>query len=146
MAQTTAYSFKNVQATLDGQKVQGFFDGDDAVTVEPGADIGSMMIGADGSGLFSQSADASARITLRLQHTSPTHRLLLQKLRRQREAGGLSGFPFDVIDTRSGEGGNGERCFIMNAPTDGKGMNATVREWVLVTSEWNSNIPNEVQS
>lgn len=135
----------NVQATLDGLTIQGLFDGDDAITVEPGADVGMMLVGADGSSLFSQSADRSAMITLRLQHTSPTHRQLTQKLKAQ-QAGRVVGFPFDVIDRTSGEGGTTDRAFIMQRPGDSKGTNATVRVWVIVTGDWSELIPNEVIS
>ena len=141
MAQSTAYSMINVAATLDGLAIHGLWDGDDAITVEQGADVGTGLIGADGSGIFSQSADASAQITIRLQHTSPTHAQLSRKLAQQR-AGRLLAFPFDVKDKDSGEGGTADRCFIMQAPADSKGKNATVRAWVLWTAEWKPAIPN----
>lgn len=143
MPQASAYSMINVSATLDGRAVIGLFDGDNAIEVAPGADVGTMLIGADGSSLFSQTADKSAMITIRLQHTSPTHAQLHEKLKSQR-AGRLKGFPFDFVDTMSNEGGNADKCFIQKAPTDSKGTNATVREWVLVTGEWNPLIPHEV--
>lgn len=142
MANTTAYSFKNVQATLDGQTVTGFFDSGEVLTLNRNADKGSMLIGADGSALFSVSTDAAAQVSLRLKHTSPTHRLLNEKLKRQQARGGAArGFPFDFVDTSSGEGGNGEQFFIMQAPSVSKGMEATVREWVLITGQWNDLIP-----
>jgi hypothetical protein len=130
-----------VAATLDGLAIRGFWDGDDAVTVEQGADVGTGLVGADGSSIFSQSADQSARITVRLQHTSPTHRQLTQKWLQQRE-GVLRGFPFDVMDKTSGVGGTADQCFIMQAPGDSKGKNATVRAWVLWTGEWRPGVPN----
>lgn len=138
---TSSYAYKNVQATLDGLTVRGLFDGDDAISVERGADVGTLLVGADGSSIFSQSSNESAQITLRLQHTSPTHRQLLQKERQQR-AGRLIGFPFDLIETGSGEGGTADKCFIMQGPTDSKGENASVREWVIITGNWTPNIPN----
>jgi len=140
MPQTSAYSFLNVTATLDGRNVIGFFDGDNAIEVTRGADVGSLLVGADGSSIFSQSADRSAQITLRLQHTSPTHRQLMEKEKAQR-AGRLVGFPFDFIDSLSKEGGSADKCFILQAPVDQKGTNATVREWVIVTGDWNPSIP-----
>ncbi len=87
MERSSAFSMKNVAAVLDGQKVVGFWDGDDVVQVEQMEDVGVMMVGADGSSIFSQSANEGTRITLRLQHTSPTHRLLATKLATQRAPG-----------------------------------------------------------
>lgn len=139
---SSAYSAKNVATTVDGQAVLGLWDGDDAVTIEPVEDVGALMVGADGSSIFSQSANESATITLRLQHTSPTHRLLHQKLARQRARGvRVAGFPVAVIDVDSGEGGSTDQAFIMTQPTDSKGVAAAVREWVLVTGNWRPEIP-----
>lgn len=140
---SSAYSMVNVSATVDGQQVQGAWDGDDAIVVTPGADKGTGLIGADGSGIWSVSADKSATISVKLMHTSPTHRLLSQKLKRQQALGGAaSTFPFSFIDTVSGEGGTADKCYIMTAPADSKGKSATVREWVLWTVEYNPEIPN----
>lgn len=136
-----AYSMLNVAATLDGRRVIGLMDGDDAIVTSPGVDVGTMLVGADGSWLFSQTADKSATIVLKLKPNSPTHRQLLEKWAAQR-AGRLVGFPFDIIDSASNEGGNGVDCFIQKAPEDAKGTNATVREWTLVTGDWTPSITN----
>lgn len=141
MAKSSAYSQLNVTCMLDGVRVLGFWDGDDAIVVEPNTDVGQMLVGADGSSIFSQSADESAKITLRLQHTSPAHRNLMQKWQRQRAAA-LDGFPFSVLDTRSGEGGSTDQAFIMTAPLDQKGKNAAVRVWVLACGSWKPEIPS----
>ena len=129
MAISTAYSFINVSAVLDGQLVIGLWDGDDAIVVTKAADVGTGLVGADGSGIFSVSASRAATISIKLQHNSPAHRLLMQKLKRQQALGGLAtGFTFSIIDSASGEGG--------------KGVNAVVREWVLWTADYNDEIPN----
>lgn len=139
---SSAYSMKNVAITLDGQAVLGLWDGDDAVQIAPLTDIGTMMVGADGSSLFSQSANEGATITIRLQHTSPAHRLLHQKWARQRARGvRVTGFPISIIDVDSGEGGVTDQAFIQTGPTDAKGVNAGPREWVLVTGQWRPEVP-----
>jgi hypothetical protein len=139
---SSGYSMKNVAATVDGQPVIGVWDGDDAIVVAQMEDVGSLLVGADGASIFSQSANEAATITLRLMHTSPTHRLLSQKLARQQARGvKLRGFPVHVIDVDSKEGGSTDQAFIQSAPDDSKGKAATVREWVLVTGTWNRSIP-----
>ncbi|QQM29294.1 DUF3277 family protein [Martelella lutilitoris] len=143
MALSSAYGMVNVSSTIDGQQVTGLWDGDDAISIAPMTDKGTMLVGADGSSIFSVSANGGATITIRLQHKSPTHRLLTQKLARQKALGGaFSGFPATVFDTSSGEGGSADRCFIQSAPTKNNGTNATVREWVLVTGEIVDAVPN----
>lgn len=142
MANSTAYSYLNVAATLDGQLIHGLWEGDDAIVVSRLADVGTGLIGADGSGIFSGSANRGATITIRVQHTSPTHRLLMQKLKRQRSLGAAaSSFPFTIFDSVSGEGGVADRCYVQTAPDDSKGVNATVREWVLWTAEFREEVP-----
>lgn len=139
---SSAYSMKNVAVTIDGQNVLGVWDGDDAVVIAPLEDIGSMLVGADGSSIFSQSANEGATVTVRLQHTSPAHRLLHQRWARQRAKGvRLNGFPITVIDVDSGEGGSTDQAFIQTGPSDSKGTNATPREWVLVTGQWRPEVP-----
>jgi len=142
MSKSSAYSMKNVSGTVDGQAIIGLWDGDDAVQVEPLSDVGTMLVGADGSSIFSQSANEGATITIRLQHTSPTHRLLHQKWARQKARGvRVTGFPVTLIDVDSGEGGSTDDAYIQTAPSDQKGVNAVTREWVLVTGRWNPTIP-----
>lgn len=142
---SNAYSFNNVAVVVDGQNVVGFWDGDDAVTIEPLSEVGTMLVGADGSSIFSQTANEGATITLRLQHTSPTHRLLHQKWARQKAKGVRTrGFPLSVTDVDSGEGGATDQVFIQAAPTDSKGISAVTREWVLVTGNWKPNVPNRL--
>jgi len=142
MAKSSTYSAKNVTSMIDGQRVIGFWDGDDAVSVEPLDDAGVMIVGADGSSIFSQSANDGAKITLKLQHTSAAHRLLHQKWARQRTAGiRVRGFGFSVQDVDSGEGGAADDCYIMTAPGDQKGNAATERVWVLVTGLYVPMIP-----
>lgn len=143
MPQTSAYGMQNVSATVDGQRVVGLWDGDDPIVVTPATDQGTGLVGAGGDGIFSISANRGAMISIKLQHTSPTHRLLMQKLKRQRALASMSAsFPFSFIDAGSGEGGAADKCFIQTSPADQKGVNASVREWVLWTAEWNEEIPN----
>lgn len=134
---TTSYSYKNVVATFNNQPIQGLFEGDDAIVVTENADIGSMTIGADGSSIFSQAVNDAATISIKLQHTSATHKRLSQLLKRQKARGALgTGAGFAVKDRASGEGGATDQAFIMTAPDQSFGTNATVREWVLVTGSY----------
>lgn len=143
MATSTAYSFLNVSATVDGQIVQGLWEGDDAIIVTMASDAGTGLVGADGSGIFSISASRAATISIKVQHTSPTHRLLTEKHKRQQALGGRSSaFTFSFIDSVSGEGGVASQCFVQTAPADSKGVNAVVREWILWTADYTSEVPN----
>src|SRR5690606_20175051 len=127
--------------SIDGLAVVGLWEGDDPVTVEQGADVGTGLIGAQGDSIFSQSADRSARITIRLMQTSPTHAQLLRKWEQQR-AGRVLPFPVYMKDKSSGTGCNADNCFVFQAPTIQFGKNATVLPWVLWTPDFNPAISN----
>lgn len=138
---TIVFSMLNTQATLDGQKVSGFMDGDDVVMVTPRSDVGTVLIGADGSGLFSQTSDKSADIVLKFKHNSPTHRQLIEKWKAQ-QAGRLVPFTFDVVNSEANIGGTGSNTFVTKAPEEGIGTNASVREWTLTCFEWTPLTPD----
>jgi hypothetical protein len=141
MGKTSSYSAINLAVSLDGIAVVGLFSGDNAIQVDQNVDAGTGLVGVQGDSIFSQTADRSAAVTLRLMHTSPTHRQLIQKWNAQR-AGRLVPFPFDHMDTKANEGGSGDEFYIMRAPSDTKGSNATVREWVIWTGDYTPAIPN----
>lgn len=140
---TTSYSMLNVAATIDHRQILGFWDGDDVVVVAENSDVSTLLIGADGSSLVSVSADHAAQISIKLQHTSPMHRYLHQKLKQTRARGAnATAFSFTVKDKVSGEGGTADQCYIKQAPGDSKGKNASVREWQLFTGDWSPEIPS----
>lgn len=141
MGQTTVHSSKATTATLNGQKVVAFADGDDALMVERNVGVGEGLVGMQGDSIWSQSNDMSAKITIKLLQTSPTHKLLSEQLRKQRN-GTPRGVPFAFVDRINNEGGSAAQCFIMTEPGVQKGKNATTREWVLWTGSWNGNIPS----
>lgn len=139
---SSAYSMIHVANTVDGLEVRGLWDGDDSVTIAPMADSGTMLVGSKGDSLFSGSANKGATITLRLMHTSPTHRQLERLEVAQNTPGGLTnGFRVTATDTSSGESGVADKCYVQSRPTRSYGNNATVREWVIVTGEWQPTIP-----
>ncbi len=139
MADITTYSPKNVQVSLDGRDVKGLWEGDDAVSVERSSDRASAMVGADGKSVVSTSADESATITLRLQHTSAAHQRLMN-LQRAMADGRTRKFPVSIRDTESGEGGSAAECVIMGTPTMNTGSaTAGVREWRLHAGRWRWN-------
>lgn len=142
MGDITTYSNKAVQASLDGRDVRGLWEGDDVISVERRSDRGTPMVGADGASIFSTSADESATIVLKLQHTSPAH-AYLRSIERGMTKGINKIFPFSVRDTESGEGGSAAQCVISAAPTVNiGGENATERQWTLFAGSWEWNEVN----
>lgn len=138
---TSAFSFENVAVTLDGKPVEGFFDGDDAVTIERSSDNSTPMVGVDGTAVVSISTDDSVVVTLRLQPNSPANRVLQNKYLQNR-AGRSAPFALSIRDTGSGEGGSAPYCMITERPSIELGATATVREWVIFANPWNETAIN----
>lgn len=134
----TVYSFRNVAVVLEGRQVDGLWEGDDCVQVEPRTPVLADHVGADGAGIGSITADESVYIRLRLQATSPAHQRLQQIYRRQR-SGDPRSFSVSIRDTGNGEGGNSSQVMIREAPRRDFGANASPREWVLWAQGWTTN-------
>lgn len=136
MPATYSYSFANVVVTVNGLKVTGFWEGDDAVQVAPSADNATPLVGADGEATVSYSMDDSVRVTMRLKPNSPMNAILEAFYRRARARGIGTSFPVSLLDTSNGEGGSGADGHVIQAPERQFGGNATVREWVLFVNSW----------
>jgi len=132
---TTAYSYKNVSVTIDGRPIEGFWEGDDAVTIERNSDNAEPMVGVDGTATVSISADDSVVITLKLQPNSPANQVLQNKYLQNR-SGRAAPFPVSIRDTGSGEGGSSAYCVVTQRPSVSLGKNATEREWVIFANPW----------
>lgn len=140
---TTAYSAANLQVTLDGKTVDGFWSGDDAVQIEHPTDNATPMVGVDGSAVISISTDDSVTVTIRLQPNSPANRVLQNKYLQNR-AGRSAPFALSIRDTGSGEGGSSSYCVVTKRADIQFGGVATVREWTLFANPWNENPINYV--
>lgn len=133
---TYVYSFQNLQATVNNLPVEGFWEGDDAITIAPNSDNATPLVGVDGDATVSYSTDDSVRVTLRLKADSPANALLANYYRRARAGGFGSGFPVSIRNTGNGEGGSGAEAHVIQAPEQSFGLNATVRVWVLFVNGW----------
>ena len=130
------YSFSNLQMTINGLSVEGFWEGDDAITITPNSDNATPLVGVDGDATVSYSTDDAVRIVLRLKADSPMNSILERYYRRARAGNFGSGFPVSVRNTGNGEGGSAAECHIIRAPERQFGLNATQREWEIFGNAW----------
>ncbi|MEP9376205.1 phage protein [Aquabacter sp. CN5-332] len=135
----TVYSFQNVVLTIDGREVTGVWEGDDAIQVERHADLGTPVVGADGSPILSITADQSATLTLKLQPTSAWNRYLSQKVKKMRAGAVVDVMTIGLRDTGTGEGGGCSSAVIMKEPPLSLGTSATEREWAIYCGCWQEN-------
>lgn len=131
------YSMLNVALHLDGVRVIGFGEGDDAIMIERNTELGTPQIGADGGSILSITADRTAKLSIKLLQTSPFNQYLQNKVARQR-SGALTGitFPVGFVDMSNGESGGCTQALVQTEPAIQKGKNATERTWVIFCPCW----------
>jgi len=136
---TFVYSFSNVEMTLNGLSVTGFWEGDDAITITPNSDNATPLVGVDGDATVSYSTDDAVRVVLRLKADSPMNAILNRFYKRARAGNFGGGFPVSIRNTGNGEGGSGAEAHIIRSPERQFGLNATQREWELFVNAWQWN-------
>jgi hypothetical protein len=130
------YSFEQLVVTIAGQRVQGFADGDDAVSVEPFEASGVPVVGADGAAMMSVSASRAARIRLKLMPFAPFNKVLMNYDRTRKQGAVPTPFNISIVNTLSGESGACTTAMIEEIPTRSEGKTGSEREWVIFAPCW----------
>lgn len=138
MSGLTSFSFANVSVVIDGAKLEGFWEGDDPVTVERNAEAGNPVVGVDGCAVVSRPVNDSRNITLQVMPNSMAHRILTNKMRAI-ENNEIEVFAISVTDVGNGEGGSSVEATIIQQPSMSFGENAGSREWTLFANNWTDN-------
>lgn len=134
-AKTLTYSFLDVQASIVGpggafNLGNGAGADDEGISIEPLADVDNMVVGADGTGMHSLSADRSARVTVRLLKTSPVNAQLSAMMALQRSSGALHGQnTIALVDSARGDVITLRQVAFARQPALQYGKVAGVIEW-----------------
>lgn len=129
------YSFLEVQATLVGPGGviplgQGAGVSDEGISVDPSAEVDTMVIGADGGGMHSLHADKSGKVSVRLLKTSPINGLLSAMLAFQRSSAATHGQnTITIVDMARGETVTCQGVAFTKAPALTYGKDAQLVEW-----------------
>jgi hypothetical protein len=129
------YSFLEVQAALVGPGGviplgNGAGVSDEGISVDPTAEVDTMVIGADGEGMHSLHADKSGKITVRLLKTSPTNGLLSAMLAFQRSSAATHGQnTITIVDMARGETTTCQQVAFTKQPAVTYGKEAQLVEW-----------------
>lgn len=131
----TTYSFLEVVAAISGpggviNLGSGAGAAKEGITVDAVADIDSMVIGADGSGMHSLVADKSARATIRLLKTSPANQLLSLMAAFQRSSAAQFGQnTISIVDQARGDVLTLRQVAFARIPSINYGSEAGMIEW-----------------
>lgn len=129
------YSFLDVTATLVGpggviSLGSGAGISEEGISIEPTGEMGTMMIGADGSGQHSLSGDKSGRIVVRVLKTSPVNAKLNAMSQFQRASAEAYGQNTLVItDTSRGDVVTCRQVAFAKVPSLTFAREAGMNEW-----------------
>lgn len=131
------YNFMNTALTIDGVVVQGYAEGDDAVTIEAFKEIGTPVVGADGASMMAVSASQAATVIVKLLASSPMNKWLRNRVARMR-SGALTGVTFALgfTDLSLGESGGCTTAMIQAEPSTQRGEKAGDMEWKFFCPCW----------
>lgn len=131
----STYSFLDVTATLVGpggviSLGSGAGISEEGISIEPTGEMGTMMIGADGSGQHSLSGDKSGRIVVRVLKTSPVNAKLNAMSQFQRASAEAYGQNTLVItDTSRGDVVTCRQVAFAKVPSLTFAREAGMNEW-----------------
>lgn len=129
MAEFGNYSFKNASVIFGIIEMGGFADGDDVVNIEQNAEQFTKTVGAKGDVTRVQTADNSARVTVKLLQTSSTNKELTNTYLGDRETAAAAA-PLIVTNLESGEVFACNNAWIVGYPTVTRGAGVNIMEWV----------------
>ena len=131
------YNFMNTALTIDGVMVQGYAEGDDAISIEPFKELSTPVVGADGASLVAINASQAATVTIKLLASAPMNKWLWNRVARMR-SGALTGVTFALgfTDLSLGETGGCTTAIIQAEANIQRGERATDMEWKFFCPCW----------
>lgn len=131
---TSTYSAVNIIVSFAGVTMEGFADGDDVITVERNNPSMTQKVGMQGDTVYSQTADKTGKITVKLLQNSSTNTLLTAKIQAS-EAGAIFSAPLIITEAESDAKVTAMKAVLEGQPTFSRGMNTNTVEWVFLSSD-----------
>lgn len=128
-----SYSAKAVSVILGAVRVTGWAK-DSLIDITYNSAFQDLEVGADGTGIRSQSNDNSAKVTLRLLQNSPANKTLTQMLHKDL-ADNDSIVSLEIKDPSNGTKHTASGCWVMKAPKKSYHGKAIALEWELETDD-----------
>lgn len=120
------YDFTKITLIVGGSIISGFADGD-AITKEANEDATTFAEGADGYGEFTATNKRAETLTLNLQRTSPSNKVLADLFKNNKT------FNVQLIDHNdNSESWSATDCMIPRNATYTAGSEASPREWTII--------------
>jgi hypothetical protein len=125
-----SYDLKNVILIVGAVEVHGYAE-DGGVSFEWSADIGEIVVGADGEAVFARNNDRHMRATISLLETSEAYRLLGLEMQAQGALLSLVTLPFVMQCPSTGDSVTSGYVAFTKRPALSKSKGPSVREFEL---------------
>lgn len=123
------HKIEDLIVTFAGQRLTGWADGQDVVSIEPGSDTAGVKIGADGRGVIMLYSDKSGSATLKFGQGAEA----IAFLDAQIELGAAGIGEFQVVDPNDANVKiMAERAVVTARPKIGWGKEASEREFKIM--------------
>jgi hypothetical protein len=132
--EVSSYSAQNININYLGHRFSGLADGDDTITIERTVRTMDKVVGIQGDGVFTQSADRSGMITVKLLQNSETSKFLTLK-QQATEAGVIVSGPLIMTETGSDAKASCMKTVIEGVPTLIRGAGHNQVEWVFLSMD-----------
>jgi len=132
--EVSSYSAQNVNLNFLGHNFSGFADGDDVIQIERSVQSMTKLVGMQGDGVFTQSADSSGMVTIKLLQNSQTNKFLSIK-QAATEAGVIASGPLIMTEAGSDARASCMRTVIQGPPNMVRGAGHNVVEWVFLSMD-----------
>lgn len=133
-----AYDPKLCPIVFNGRPLTGYAE-DTFVNFEPSTDVVTKQVGADGSVVFSRSADQTGTLTVTLLQTSPDHVFLAACAKNFTIA------PLSMRDENLGQGGttllSTQHATVSGRPAISRGLEAVAHEWTFILGQTDIFVP-----
>lgn len=134
--QITGYSAQNVTVTFLGKVISGFAEGDDVIQVERNKPTMTQTVGVQGDGMYSQTADKSGKITLKLLQGCEENAFLTKKIQAS-EVGGIATGELIITEVGNDAKVTARKCVIEGMPKFQRGEGNNAVEWTFLSTDIN---------
>ncbi|MCK3654220.1 hypothetical protein A4G19_12435 [Pasteurellaceae bacterium Macca] len=137
---------KQVIVLLDGREINDWSDGSDVINATNQVDAGSMVIGADGRGIFIANPDKSGKLVLKTKQHSADN-AFLSKLFNQQKNDIKSYTPVTLVirDLLNDDVLSATKGYFTTPPTFVRGNGHNAQTWTLVFEQMTMTFEKGVQ-
>lgn len=126
------FSLSDAVLTINGTRITGFENAQDAISIAPNGDDGDITYGTDGDGIFIPSCNKGATITIKiLQHAQANKFLMDLRNEQVNNSRNTASNTISYKDLRNGDEFLLTKCWFTTPPTHARGTSHNGYTWTL---------------